>query len=232
MIQRIHIKNFKSLRENTVDCKHLNLLTGLNSMGKSSLIQVLLLLRQSYQKELLSKKEKYLALQGDYVDIGNFADAIYQDFAKGEDFIKFQLDFDAVPGITWQTNVEYTAQKEYNELAIKEMDISEELFEEALFAKKRFQYIKAERIGPRDILPVNKRLLDNKDFGVDGLICQFAHGVIKRAQTYQDRVYFLLLCGIWNISHNFVPILVIKSNPAGCWVRQNFGTLRIVLSTY
>ncbi len=62
MITQLKIKNFKSLQNVTLDCKNLNILTGINGMGKSSIIQVLLLLRQSYLKEYFKGKEKYLFL--------------------------------------------------------------------------------------------------------------------------------------------------------------------------
>lgn len=48
MIDFLQVKNFKSLHNVGIKLAPLNLLMGLNSMGKSSLIQVLLLLRQSY----------------------------------------------------------------------------------------------------------------------------------------------------------------------------------------
>lgn len=47
MITKLYIKNFKSLKEVDLEMRHLNLLAGMNSSGKSSLIQSLLLLRQS-----------------------------------------------------------------------------------------------------------------------------------------------------------------------------------------
>lgn len=48
-INRVKIKNFKSLKDIDVNLSHLNLLTGVNSSGKSSFIQALLLLKQNYQ---------------------------------------------------------------------------------------------------------------------------------------------------------------------------------------
>ena len=51
MINFLKIQNFKSLRNVQFDFRNLNLLMGLNSMGKSSVIQSLLILRQSYIKE-------------------------------------------------------------------------------------------------------------------------------------------------------------------------------------
>jgi len=48
-ISKVQIKNFKSLKDIDIELSNLNLLTGVNSSGKSSFIQALLLLKQNYQ---------------------------------------------------------------------------------------------------------------------------------------------------------------------------------------
>ena len=53
MIQSIHLTNFKCFEDETVVLRPLTLLAGLNSSGKSTIIQALLLLRQSYLENLL-----------------------------------------------------------------------------------------------------------------------------------------------------------------------------------
>ena len=50
MLTKIHIENFKSLKNIDVPCCGLNLLTGVNGAGKSSFIQVLRLLHLSAEK--------------------------------------------------------------------------------------------------------------------------------------------------------------------------------------
>ena len=52
MIKSIHIQNFKSLKDILMIPTSLNLLMGLNGMGKSSFIQSLLLLRQNKKSGL------------------------------------------------------------------------------------------------------------------------------------------------------------------------------------
>lgn len=47
MIDRIRMVNFKCFEEQTVSLGHLTVLAGLNGAGKSSVMQALLLLRQS-----------------------------------------------------------------------------------------------------------------------------------------------------------------------------------------
>lgn len=85
MIHQVKIKNFKSLKNISVKTKNLNLLMGLNGMGKSSFIQMLLLLMQSDKLE-----NRIIDLNGLLVEIGQGRDALYQ-FAE-EDIIEFELD--------------------------------------------------------------------------------------------------------------------------------------------
>jgi len=46
-IEKVTIKNFKSLRDIQIDLRGLTVLTGVNSSGKSTFIQALLLLKQN-----------------------------------------------------------------------------------------------------------------------------------------------------------------------------------------
>ncbi|EAL8354848.1 DUF2813 domain-containing protein, partial [Campylobacter coli] len=41
MIHKLHIKNFKLIRDNSFDFKPLTIITGTNSCGKSSILQTL-----------------------------------------------------------------------------------------------------------------------------------------------------------------------------------------------
>jgi hypothetical protein len=77
MISFLRLKNFKAFEDQGLDLKNLTLLSGLNSTGKSSVLQALLLLRQSYKQDLLP--EIGLALNGDLVCIGTAQDALFED---------------------------------------------------------------------------------------------------------------------------------------------------------
>ena len=52
-IEKVDIKNFKLLRDVSVELGDLTLITGVNSSGKSSFIQALLLLKQNQMNMLL-----------------------------------------------------------------------------------------------------------------------------------------------------------------------------------
>ena len=74
MIRELHLQNFKCFEDQKFRLRPLTLLTGLNGAGKSTVLQSLLLLRQSYQRGLLQTYA--LALNGDLVSIGTGRDAL------------------------------------------------------------------------------------------------------------------------------------------------------------
>ena len=80
MIKEIGISNFKVHEKLLLDLNNLTVLTGVNSSGKSSVIQALLLLRQSHDRNVLKDG---LQLNGDYCRVGLAKDAIcrYSDFS-------------------------------------------------------------------------------------------------------------------------------------------------------
>ena len=49
MLRKIKLMHFNCFEQLKLDCKPLNLLCGLNGTGKSSVIQALLVLRQSFE---------------------------------------------------------------------------------------------------------------------------------------------------------------------------------------
>ena len=87
MIRKLRLQNFKCFEDLSLELGSLTLLAGLNGMGKSSVLQSLLLLRQSYLQGIL--EETGLALNGDLVSIGTAADALFEEAI--EEKIGFEL---------------------------------------------------------------------------------------------------------------------------------------------
>ena len=72
MINQLNIKNFKLFREEIqLKLSNLTLLTGLNGRGKSSVIQALLLIKQSYQYD---KSLEYIVFDSNLLELGSFED--------------------------------------------------------------------------------------------------------------------------------------------------------------
>ena len=140
MISSLHLINFKPFANQFLAFKSLTLLSGLNSTGKSSVLQSLLLLRQSYQQGLLPKTG--LALNGDLVCIGTAQDALFE--AAQEDSISFELAWEDGSKGLWR----FDYDREVDVLNLASPPNSQEVYQSSLFGNK-FQYLQAERIGPR-----------------------------------------------------------------------------------
>ena len=140
MLKRIQIKNFKALKNADLDLARLNLLAGLNGMGKSSLIQMLLLLKQSNSR--LDQGTLNLNSR-DFVALGKGRDVFYQ--YSDDQYISFRIENEN--GIACQWNFEYQADREI--LLSEEKYNFTDLAKNFTLFTENFQYLNAERIGPQ-----------------------------------------------------------------------------------
>ena len=76
MVRKIEAENFKCFEHIKLEFSNLNMFSGVNSMGKSTLIQLFLLLRQSYEQNAL---EKGIYLNGRYTNLGVGKDVLYAE---------------------------------------------------------------------------------------------------------------------------------------------------------
>lgn len=90
MLTALTLKNFKVFKEKTsFPLARLNLLTGINGRGKSTLLQSLLLLKQSIDQNPTTDK---LHLNGSCIDLGTFSD-VKNESATQEDEIIITYDY-------------------------------------------------------------------------------------------------------------------------------------------
>jgi predicted ATPase len=120
--------NFKPFEDRLLEFRSLTLLSGLNSTGKSSILQSLLLLRQSYQQKLLSNTG--LALNGDLVNIGTAQDALFEG-AK-EDLIGFDINWKNSLKGAWR----FGYDREVDVLNLTSQPVTEEIYKSSLFSNK------------------------------------------------------------------------------------------------
>lgn len=157
MIEHIEIRNFKSLKKNKVYTNNLNLLMGLNGMGKSSFIQCLLLLMQSDKLE-----ERVIDLNGILAQIGQGRDALYQ-YAE-EEKISIGLEFSGQQKFVW--DFKYQPDKEK---LIAESGFKIAQMKYFRIQTKRFQYIRSDRIAPEEIYDASSLVVaDKKHIGLQG----------------------------------------------------------------
>jgi predicted ATPase len=140
LIRSLRLRNFKCFHDRTLPLGDLTLLCGLNGTGKSSVLQALLLLRQSHQQGLLVGGR--LALNGELAQVGTARDALYEE--AEEESIGFEVAWEDGRRAAWN----FLYDREADVLAAKSVEAPDTIFLTNLFVDA-FQYLCAERLGPR-----------------------------------------------------------------------------------
>ena len=150
MISSLNLINFKCFEDQSFELGNLTLLTGLNGTGKSSVIQSLLLLRQSYQHRFL--QDRTLLLNGDLLQLGTAKDALFEGSKRDE--FGFDLDFSGTRA-KWQ--FKYTKQEDMDQPTSDVVQrapqlisdqVCDKVYETSLFGDN-FHYLPADRTGPQ-----------------------------------------------------------------------------------
>lgn len=142
MITRIELRDFKIHANLELPLSGLTILTGQNGMGKSSVLQSLLLLRQSYDQH---DKIRGINLKGSLTDLGSANDVECQSSNDGIFGIKLSLS----DGYNLDFKFSYNVEPHDTFLpAIDEGTKYEGINRCSLFTNN-FQYISAFRLGPQ-----------------------------------------------------------------------------------
>ncbi len=154
-IDRVKIQNFKSLKDVDIKLSNLTLLTGVNSCGKSSFIQALLLLKQNEYKLYDLNKEHFIYIDGDYVKLGKQKDILFQDLFEDNVYI------------------ELYNKDNYGKLLFNSKDLKMEadfpIFEPSFnLFNDDFQYITTDRIAPNISYKLSNEHIQNNLIGING----------------------------------------------------------------
>jgi predicted ATPase len=148
MIKTLTLQNFKCFQEKkTFEFSRLNLLTGINGRGKSTLLQAMLILTQSAWQSTGLKK---LIIDGNIISLGNFDDIRNSETTKGTDiYFKFQSDSAQYEDI----ELEYTENpKEPFQAVRKKARTPGTKSNEKIIAFsnmiKKIHFVSADRLGP------------------------------------------------------------------------------------
>ena len=164
------------------------MLTGLNSSGKSSVIQSLLLLRQSYQQNVLNEG---LSLNGDLLSIGLCRDALCQ--MADEDYMSFGID--GGHGLsTWRWDAsDGVLGKDFFSLL---QGPDPKMLQESSLFTNNFQYISAARQEPSESYPLNTNMVESRrqlsqKYGKCELTAHFLYhfGVAKKLSVLPGLVH-------------------------------------------
>lgn len=140
MLEYVVLKNFKCFDELQVRLAPLTLITGMNGVGKSTLIQSLLIIRQSIVARYL--QDGYISLNDKLVNLINGGALLYNQ--AEDECVEIEVD---------DTNGEYsfTMQKIDNDNHLQQTVISSNEFfkKEISLSSDDFVYLNAERLSPQ-----------------------------------------------------------------------------------
>ncbi|PST45780.1 hypothetical protein CPA40_09210 [Bifidobacterium callitrichos] len=138
MLNQLILTNFKSYLRTNINFRPLTVMSGLNSAGKSTVIQSLLLLRQSYYCQSDMSR---LLINGDYVDLGSGREIL-------NDSADINLIGIGINGIEWQYHVPVN-NDESDVLKLHKIISKDQSYsEQELFSDNNFEIISAERVSP------------------------------------------------------------------------------------
>ncbi|MET3982529.1 DUF3696 domain-containing protein [Streptomyces sp. PvR034] len=191
MIDRLTLHNYKAFQHAEIPLGPLTLLTGLNSSGKSSVLQSLALLRQSYESgdmalSVLTNEErqagrrtniagKGFLLNGELVGLGTGEDVLHEEFTEDPAWIGLSVD-EGPFHYGW--TAAYEAEQNLLPLLDADLPDTSEGGQERpagpeavtpAFLTGPFQYLHADRISPAEFYPRDHQVAIGRGFlGVRG----------------------------------------------------------------
>lgn len=157
-INKVKINNFKSLKDVELLLNNLTLITGKNSGGKSSFIQSLLLWKQN-EDNFYTRLNKPLIINGDYIQLGNKKDILFQD-ATIED-IEIAIFSKDTSSILLFNN------KDLKINLNTKLDVST-FFDAYNLFDLRFQYITTDRVIPSITYALSDENIEQNQIGFRG----------------------------------------------------------------
>lgn len=162
MINTIKLRNFKCFENTEINLNTINVLTGINGMGKSTVLQALLLLRQSYRESSLKEG---LCLNGTYINLGLGKDILYE---KAEHDDSIGLGF-TIKEELYNFIFNYEAESNILPLLSFSPFIKLESLSSLPLFSTNFIYLSSLRIAPKAFYRLtNITALENRDFLNDG----------------------------------------------------------------
>ncbi|MCO0598515.1 DUF3696 domain-containing protein [Peribacillus butanolivorans] len=186
MLSKIIINNFKCFQNHEISFKPLTILVGGNGVGKSSVIQSLLLSKQSLHKiqtdeEGLKDINFEIELKGPYLLNLGFPKNILSSNADSK-----QISFSLINDLDEQTKFDFTFPENYGEHLLQG-NVSKVDNPSFIPLQKGFSYLNAERLGPRVGLPLGP----NSEWNI-GYKGEYSSHILFRADNSSRGVHKLL----------------------------------------
>lgn len=180
MIKEYFIHNFKNHADTRMEFGNLTILTGINGMGKSTVLQSMLVLRESFLRAPLMNT---LSLDGESFSIGRTAGLVNRSVTTDQNLLKISISSD-------EGNVDFVYEYpvgDANELEIKETTPNLETLKKISLFTDHFQYLSAFRLGPQSDYQSQTSVVDSH------------RQISKKMGMGEYAVYFLSRFGQENI---------------------------------
>lgn len=175
MIRQIEIHNFKIHRDSTIPLAPLTMFTGINGMGKSSVTQALLLLRDNV---IDGNYPKVLKIKGRSCDVGDkFANMVNWFVEDRQDKLSIILRTD---------NARFAFEFQYQQSDATEIPLypgtevygASDLTQLSLFSDS-FQYLSAYRFGPRSVYNKDTSALRHRQVSQENGYGEYAVAILE-----------------------------------------------------
>ena len=211
-IEKVDIKNFKLLRDVSVELGDLTLITGVNSSGKSSFIQALLLLKQNQDLIVKIEANKLLSgpinINGGYTQIGERKDLFHQDIYEENIEVSLKTDKLLLGYCIDYKNLSLTIEPKQTFSNILN------LFDD------RFQYLNTDRIQPKNIYSLSNSHIFKNNIGNHGEYT--AHYLDENRHKELD---------IKTLKHQNAKTNFLLEN-VSCWLSEISGGIEILSKKY
>lgn len=234
-IEKVDIKNFKLLRDVSIKLADLTLITGVNSSGKSSFIQALLLLKQNQDligkieannlllesigkdnktidiiKEIANKTGKLsININGEYTQIGEKKDLFHQDV--------YEENIEILININKKLIINYSI--DYQNVSIK-IEPKETISSVLNLMDDRFQYLNTDRIQPKNVYSLSNSHILKNNIGNHGEYT--AHYLDENRHKELD---------IKTLKHPNAKTSFLLEN-VSCWLSEISGGIEILSKKY
>ncbi len=188
-IDRVKIRNFKSLRDIDITLSNLTLLTGVNSSGKSSFIQALLLLKENEDNLILFgrfnnlQKPLTLITNGKYIKLGNKDDILYKDsYKENIDITLFSNNNVVIDVIFNNQDLKIDSKTNVPFVMDGEVYLTCNIFANS------FQYIMTDRIAPSITYGLSDEDIEHNLIGIKGEYTAHYLNVNKNNKIFLDKL--------------------------------------------
>ena len=219
MIKKYFIHNFKNHADTSLDLSPVTLLTGMNGAGKSSVIQSMLLLRDTYSN---THQLSFLFLKGDSFSVGRTADAVNYNCKEDKERLRYGFveDNDKTYGLTYR----YTMDPEASSLNMEELSGDMEGLMSLPLFTDNFQYLSAFRNGPQEVYDSDKNVVDMQR--------QLSNKMGRGEMT----IYYLSKFGDEHLSIDSLCYAPEKKHTlrqqTGCWMNEISNGLQMQINQY